>query len=173
MFFSGVIRLINGWNGWKGINNQYTGNPHRTWVIEENHLAWQSQETSRCSPRSGSGVFVMILDNQGHPGIRNTLGCWSLQRILKGPPLGSRVRGEEILPRSAPGGVTSKAPAHTQKSCWMRMKTRNVKEEDSSRENGIISKKYQGNKWKDNSTLLKTAYLASRIEFTLSSSNRS
>ena len=47
----------------------------------------------------GIGI-VMILDSQEHPGIIHIQGGWFLGRILKGPPLGSRVRREgQSLPR--------------------------------------------------------------------------
>ena len=39
--------------------------------------------------------IVIISDSQGHPGIIHIQGGWFLRRILKGPPLGSRVRRQE------------------------------------------------------------------------------
>lgn len=45
----------------------------------------------------------------------------------------------------------------------MRTKTHNVKEEDVSRENGMISKNSTETSGKDNDIVLKTAYLKPRI----------
>lgn len=52
---------------------------------------------------------MMILDNQEQPDIINIQGCWLLERILKGPVLDNRVRGEKTTAKVSTRGSDFKS----------------------------------------------------------------